>query len=168
MRLQCGNQSAVHKDARDHHLFADLLRQRLQQSGATYADGVQELHRRAGQWYEAHGLDLEAFHHAAAAKDLERAERLIEAEGVPLQFRQRSSVSNGTTEVEILLDALLPFAPRWQSFSTTPKPLPPSHAVRSNTLTRTTWRSAPAPPTRWAMRANWRAIALKPVGPIPT
>ena len=72
---------------RYHHLLADLLRQRLHQSGATYADGVQELHRRASQWYEAHGLDFEAFHHAAAANDLERAERLIEARGVPLQFR---------------------------------------------------------------------------------
>jgi LuxR family maltose regulon positive regulatory protein len=72
---------------RYHHLFADLLRNRLQQSGAPYADGVQELHRRASQWYEAHELDFEAFHHAAAANDLERAERLIEARGTPLQFR---------------------------------------------------------------------------------
>src|SRR5438874_3781006 len=72
---------------RYHHLFADLLRQRLQQSGGRYPEGVQELHRRASQWYEEHGLDIEAFHHAAAANDVERAERLIEARGVPLQFR---------------------------------------------------------------------------------
>ena len=72
---------------RYHHLFADLLRQRLQQSGGEYADGVPELHGRASQWYEEHGLDIEAFRHAAAANDVERAERLIEARGVPLQFR---------------------------------------------------------------------------------
>src|SRR5207248_8220637 len=42
---------------------------------------------RASVWYEDHGLEIEAFHHAAAANDVERAERLIEGEGVPLQFR---------------------------------------------------------------------------------
>ena len=72
---------------RYHHLFADLLRQRLQQSGGDYAQVVPELHGRASQWYEEHGQDIEAFHHAAAANDIERAERLIEARGVPLQFR---------------------------------------------------------------------------------
>ena len=72
---------------RYHHLFADLLRQRLQQSGDDYPQAVLELHGRASQWYEEHGQDIEAFHHAAAANDIERAERLIEAGGVPLQFR---------------------------------------------------------------------------------
>jgi LuxR family maltose regulon positive regulatory protein len=48
---------------------------------------VAELHRRASRWFEDHGLELEAFHHAAAANDVERAERLIEGQGVPLQFR---------------------------------------------------------------------------------
>src|SRR2546423_404343 len=42
---------------------------------------------RASVWYEDHGLSIEAFHHAAAAHDVERAERLIEGEGMPLQFR---------------------------------------------------------------------------------
>jgi LuxR family maltose regulon positive regulatory protein len=55
---------------RYHHLFADLLRQRLEQSGGDNAQAVQELHRRASQWYEERGLDIEAFHHAAAANDL--------------------------------------------------------------------------------------------------
>ena len=35
-------------------------------------------HIRASQWDEDNGLDIEAFHHAAAANDVERAERLIE------------------------------------------------------------------------------------------
>ena len=76
---------------RYHHLFADLLRQRLHQSIASSTgderDGVAELHIRASQWYEDNGLEIEAFHHAAAANDVERAERLIEGKGMPLQFR---------------------------------------------------------------------------------
>lgn len=68
---------------RYHHLFADLLRQRLHQSLVD----VTELHNRASQWYEDHGLPVEAFHHATCANDIERAERLIEGEGMPLQFR---------------------------------------------------------------------------------
>jgi LuxR family transcriptional regulator, maltose regulon positive regulatory protein len=72
---------------RYHHLFADLLRQRLHQSSATSTEDVTELHRRASIWYEDNGLEIEAFHHAAVANDVERAERLIEGEGMPLQFR---------------------------------------------------------------------------------
>jgi LuxR family transcriptional regulator, maltose regulon positive regulatory protein len=76
---------------RYHHLFADLLRQRLHQGTASSTGnegrGVAELHVRASQWYEDNGLKVEAFQHAAAANDVERAERLIEGEGVPLYFR---------------------------------------------------------------------------------
>ena len=76
---------------RYHHLFADLLRQRLHQNTAVFGGdagrGVAELHLRASVWYEANGLELEAFHHAAAANDVERTERLIEGKGMPLHFR---------------------------------------------------------------------------------
>ena len=76
---------------RYHHLFADLLRQRLHQSTASSARGegrgVAELHSRASQWYEDHGLELEAFQHAAAANDVERAERLIDEKGLHLHLR---------------------------------------------------------------------------------
>src|SRR5258708_6809422 len=76
---------------RYHHLFADLLRQRLQQStdsspGDEEMD-VDELHSQASVWYEDHGLEIEAFHHAVAAHDVERAERLMEGKGIPLHFR---------------------------------------------------------------------------------
>ncbi len=78
---------------RYHHLFADLLRQRLHQSAASSAGdegrGVAELHIRASVWYEDNGLEIEAFHHAAAANDIERAERLIEGEGMPCTFVAR-------------------------------------------------------------------------------
>jgi LuxR family transcriptional regulator, maltose regulon positive regulatory protein len=76
---------------RYHHLFRDLLRQRLHQQSASSPtderDGVAHVHIRASQWYEEHGLEIDAFQHAAAANDVERAERLIEGTGVPLYFR---------------------------------------------------------------------------------
>jgi len=76
---------------RYHQLFADLLRQRLHQRSASSpgdeVEDVTELHIRASVWYEDHGLSIEAFHHAAAAHDVARAERLIEGEGMPLHFR---------------------------------------------------------------------------------
>jgi LuxR family transcriptional regulator, maltose regulon positive regulatory protein len=70
---------------RYHHLFGDLLRARLQQT--TPSESVAELHIRASDWYEANGLEIEAFGQAAAANDVERAERLIEGKGMPLQYR---------------------------------------------------------------------------------
>jgi LuxR family maltose regulon positive regulatory protein len=69
---------------RYHHLFADLLRQRLHQLQPGQAP---KLHVRASAWYEKHGMGIEAFQHAAAANDVERAERLIVVDGVPLQYR---------------------------------------------------------------------------------
>jgi len=74
-----------------HHLFADLLRLRLNQKTASSTIevglNINELHRRASIWYEENNLEVEAFHHAAAANDVERAERLIEGDGLPLSFR---------------------------------------------------------------------------------
>ncbi|HLV97476.1 MAG TPA: LuxR C-terminal-related transcriptional regulator [Ktedonobacterales bacterium] len=77
---------------RYHHLFAELLRQRLHQriasSGAAEGREVAELHLRASIWYEAQGLELEAFQHAAAANDVERAARIMmEGKRIPMQRR---------------------------------------------------------------------------------
>ncbi len=76
---------------RYHHLFADFLQQRLHQSAASSigdeGGSVAEYHSRASQWYEENGLEIEAFHHAVAANDVERAARLVEGKGMPLQFR---------------------------------------------------------------------------------
>ena len=69
---------------RYHHLFADLLRQRLHQQ---QPDIVAELHIRASTWYEKNSLEVEALHHAAAANDFERAMRLVRGDGIPLHFR---------------------------------------------------------------------------------
>lgn len=88
---------------RYHHLFADLLRQRLHQGSGVGSQGpgigtpgdltpdprplIPELHKRASQWYEDNGLVVEAFHHAVAANDFERTARLIQGKGIPLHFR---------------------------------------------------------------------------------
>jgi LuxR family transcriptional regulator, maltose regulon positive regulatory protein len=60
---------------RYHHLFADLLRSRLQQQ---WPERVPELHRAAAGWCERHGLVDDAIRHARAAGDLSWAARLIE------------------------------------------------------------------------------------------
>ena len=60
---------------RYHHLFSDLLRQRLHQ---THSDWVPPLHQRASEWYEQNGFADEAIEHALRADDFERAAHLIE------------------------------------------------------------------------------------------
>jgi LuxR family transcriptional regulator, maltose regulon positive regulatory protein len=64
---------------RYHHLFVDVLRQRLRQERP---DLVSALHRRACGWFERQGLVGEAINHALAAQDWERAVRLIESDGI--------------------------------------------------------------------------------------
>jgi LuxR family maltose regulon positive regulatory protein len=70
---------------RYHHLFGDLLRKRLGQS--LIPGGIAELHIHASEWYENNDLMLDAFRHAAAANDIERAERLMESKKMPLHQR---------------------------------------------------------------------------------
>jgi LuxR family maltose regulon positive regulatory protein len=60
---------------RYHHLFADLLRQRLRQ---TQPEQLSVLHRRASEWYEQNGFADEAVEHTLRAEDFERAVYLIE------------------------------------------------------------------------------------------
>ncbi|MGN6172757.1 MAG: LuxR C-terminal-related transcriptional regulator, partial [Streptosporangiaceae bacterium] len=60
---------------RYHHLFADLLRARLQQERPERAAA---LHRNAAAWCDEHGLPDDAVRHALAAGDSAQAARLIE------------------------------------------------------------------------------------------
>src|SRR5215472_3338797 len=60
---------------RYHHLFADLLRSRLQ---AEQPDRVQALHRAAAAWCEEHDLADDAVRHTLAAGDTAWAARLVE------------------------------------------------------------------------------------------
>jgi LuxR family maltose regulon positive regulatory protein len=61
---------------RYHHLFADLLQQRLYQN---HPDWIPELHRQASEWYEQNRFTDEAIEHALSAEDFERAAHLLEA-----------------------------------------------------------------------------------------
>jgi LuxR family transcriptional regulator, maltose regulon positive regulatory protein len=61
---------------RYHHLFADLLRRRLQKQVAL--DSLNDLHRRAGRWFEEHfGID-EAIDHFLKGADYAAAHQIIE------------------------------------------------------------------------------------------
>jgi LuxR family transcriptional regulator, maltose regulon positive regulatory protein len=67
---------------RYHHLFAELLRQRLEHGAVETAGEVASLHGRASGWYEQNSLRPDAIRHALAAGDPERAAGLIELSAV--------------------------------------------------------------------------------------
>ncbi|HEY5874617.1 MAG TPA: LuxR C-terminal-related transcriptional regulator [Ilumatobacteraceae bacterium] len=60
---------------RYHHLFADVLRARLTHEDP---DLIDELHRRASDWFSAHGEPAAAIEHAMAGHHIDDAARLIE------------------------------------------------------------------------------------------
>lgn len=65
-----------HKWHRYHHLFRDLLRQRMNR---TYnQEETQELHSRASAWFRKNSMIEEALNHAIAAEDIVCAVQLIE------------------------------------------------------------------------------------------
>ncbi|HZG65949.1 MAG TPA: AAA family ATPase, partial [Herpetosiphonaceae bacterium] len=66
---------AAHTWYRYHHLFADVLRQRLREE---QPELLPVLYGRASDWLEQHGSHAEAVHMALAAADVERAADLIE------------------------------------------------------------------------------------------
>jgi LuxR family maltose regulon positive regulatory protein len=73
--LQHGNLFVIPLDDdrqwfRYHHLFAEVLRQRLQRSRP---DLIPELQRRASAWFEQNQLMTEAIQQASAATDFQRA-----------------------------------------------------------------------------------------------
>ena len=63
---------------RYHHLFADVLRKRLEHQ---YPQLLPELHRRASRWYEQNEFLAESVQQAIAAGDQDRAAGLIEQNG---------------------------------------------------------------------------------------
>ncbi len=62
---------------RYHHLFRELLHQRL--PAEMRSEQVNEMHRRAAAWFGERGLVDEALHHALAAGDQELAARQMSA-----------------------------------------------------------------------------------------
>jgi len=81
---------------RYHHLFGDLLRKRLGQS--LTPEEIAKLQLHASQWYEHNDLMLEAFKHAAAANDVDRAGRLIGSVKMPLHLRGTATMILGWLE----------------------------------------------------------------------
>jgi LuxR family transcriptional regulator, maltose regulon positive regulatory protein len=69
---------------RYHHLFADLLRARLQQADPAR---VTALHRAATAWCEKHGLADDAVRHALAAGQVTSAARIVEQHADELLLR---------------------------------------------------------------------------------
>jgi len=72
---------------RYHHLFADLLLQRLHQ---TYPEQIPLLHRRASEWYEQSGFTDKAIKHSLGARDFGRAADLVESAWLPMNTNYRS------------------------------------------------------------------------------
>ena len=60
---------------RYHHLFIELLRQRLRQKQPDWIPG---LHERASEWYGQNGFTDEAIEHALCRKDFERAADMVQ------------------------------------------------------------------------------------------
>ncbi len=77
---------------RYHHLFADVLRSRLQQVSPGL---VPDLNRRAAEWYEQAGLVRDAIRHALAAACHEHAARLVEQNALSLMVRGELTTLQG-------------------------------------------------------------------------
>lgn len=90
---------------RYHHLFGDLLRQRLGQP-----QELSNYHLRASGWYESNDDLAEAFYHALAAGDFERAARLAEAAWQGMQRNFQTAAWLGW--VKKLPDAVICSRPR--------------------------------------------------------
>jgi LuxR family maltose regulon positive regulatory protein len=63
---------------RYHHLFADVLRKRMEHQ---FPHLLPDLHRRASQWYEKNGYIAESIQQILLAGDPDRAAQLIEQNG---------------------------------------------------------------------------------------
>ncbi len=74
---------------RYHHLFADFLQNRVQQS---QPDQIAELHRRASCWYEQNGFADESVDHAFAIPDFSLAAKLIEKWGAEMLLRSEDTL----------------------------------------------------------------------------
>ena len=89
---------------RYHHLFAELLRNRLARA---HPDQIAELHRRASDWYANNDFPDEAITHALAIQDWSRAAEIIERYSDELPMRSESNTRLGWFEAfpaQVLLD----------------------------------------------------------------
>lgn len=77
---------------RYHHLFADILRQRLERD---HSERVAELHRTASAWFRQRHLLTEALGHLLAAGDSASAVKLLEDDSLYLLDRAQMSTLLG-------------------------------------------------------------------------
>jgi LuxR family transcriptional regulator, maltose regulon positive regulatory protein len=83
---------------RYHHLFADVLRKRLEHQ---FPQLLPEFHRRASQWYEQNGFIAESIQQAIVAGDQDRAAGLIEQNGCFLLISgEVATLLNWTDSIE--------------------------------------------------------------------
>ena len=75
---------------RYHHLFADVLYNRLEDS--TSPEVIRTFHQRASRWYEENGFLVEAVEHALAAEDFENVLRLVEIGSMEILMRGQQSL----------------------------------------------------------------------------
>jgi len=87
---------------RYHHLFADLLRSRLEQN---QLDQVPALHRRASEWYAQNELIAEAVRHMLLAGDVERVADLVE--GNALAMMDRGELNILAESLDVLPDEVM-------------------------------------------------------------
>lgn len=78
---------------RYHHLFADLLRMRLQQTFS--AEAVSALHLRASNWFREHGELFPAVEHALASGDDRIAAKLVDLAGQTMVILERNYLLKG-------------------------------------------------------------------------
>lgn len=77
-----------HRWFRYHHLFRDLLRQRLEKQSK---NALESLHRLAGLWFKTNGLGQEAIHHFLKANAFEEAAALIECKWAEMDMQLQSA-----------------------------------------------------------------------------
>jgi LuxR family maltose regulon positive regulatory protein len=75
---------------RYHHLFADMLRQRLAETASSRE--INTLHQRASQWCEENDFVIEAVEHALAAEDFDNVIRLAELGAMEILMQGQQSV----------------------------------------------------------------------------
>jgi len=79
---------SFHQWYRYHHLFRDLLRQRLAYQSK---NALESLHLRVGHWFKAKGREQEAIHHLHKANAFEEAAALIECKWAEMDLQLQSS-----------------------------------------------------------------------------
>jgi LuxR family maltose regulon positive regulatory protein len=111
---------------RYHHLFAELLRQRLLETAP--AEEIARLNRSASEWFEAHGDISSAIRHARQIPDLARAARLLQGAAVEFFARgklpQLVELARGLPPAQVEAHPDLCMGVAWAALATNQSPEP--------------------------------------------